>query len=165
MWPNLSERRARRRALARTQANSESKSSPSAPHLDQYFWISADLLSVFEPGGRIGFTNPAWQQVLGWDVDSLSGQQFIDFVHPDDVVKTIAEAEAEWQSPDGLRTGFENRIRASDGSYRWIEWTSRRRDNLIYATGRDVTARNQDVNELAEVIERRAKTPSRDTAF
>jgi len=153
MWPNLSERRARRRALARTQANSESKSSPSAPHLDQYFWISADLLSVFEPGGRIGFTNPAWQQVLGWDVDSLSGQQFIDFVHPDDVVKTIAEAEAEWQSPDGLRTGFENRIRASDGSYRWIEWTSRRRDNLIYATGRDVTARNQDVNELAEVIE------------
>ena len=125
----------------------------SAPELDQYFWNSADLLSVYEPGGRLGFTNPAWQQLLGWDVDAMRGQKFIDLVHPDDVDKTIAEAEAEWKDPEGLRTGFENRIRASDGTYRWIEWTSQRRGDLVYATGRDVTARNQDVVELAEVVE------------
>jgi PAS domain S-box-containing protein len=153
VWPKLSDRRARKRAVARTHATSVSKSGTSAPDLDQYFWNSADLLSVYEPGGRLGFTNPAWQQLLGWDVNAMKGQKFIELVHPDDVAKTIAEAEAEWQSPEGLRAGFENRIRASDGSYRWIEWTSQRRDNLIYATGRDVTARNEDVNELAEVIE------------
>jgi PAS domain S-box-containing protein len=123
------------------------------PDLEQYFWNSADLLSVYEPGGRLGFTNPAWHQLLGWDVDTMRGQNFIELVHPDDVEKTIAEAGAEWRSPDDVRTGFENRIRASDGTYRWIEWTSQRRDNLIYATGRDVTARNEDVSELAEVVE------------
>lgn len=149
----MSDRRARKREFARTQASAVSQNDPSAPDLGQYFWNSADLLSVYEPGGRLGFTNPAWQQLLGWDVDTLRGHKFIELVHPDDVEKTNAEAEAEWQSPDGLRTGFENRIRASDGSYRWIEWTSQRRDNLIYATGRDVTARNEDVNELAAVIE------------
>jgi PAS domain S-box-containing protein len=153
VWPKLSDRRARKREFARTQASAVSQNDPSAPDLGQYFWNSADLLSVYEPGGRLGFTNPAWQQLLGWDVDTLRGHKFIELVHPDDVEKTNAEAEAEWQSPDGLRTGFENRIRASDGSYRWIEWTSQRRDNLIYATGRDVTARNEDVNELAAVIE------------
>ena len=153
MWPKLTDRRARKGAIARTNANEASKNDPSAPDLGQYFWNSADLLSVYEPGGRLGFTNPAWQQLLGWDVDAMRGQKFIELVHPDDVEKTIAESVAEWQSLEDVRTGFENRIRASDGSYRWIEWTSQRRDNLIYATGRDVTARNDDVNELAEVIE------------
>lgn len=124
-----------------------------APDLAQYFWNSADLLSVYEPGGLFGFINPAWQQLLGWDVEELTGRPFIDLVHPDDVAKTLAEAEVEWQGPDGLRSSFESRLRAKDGTYRWIEWTSQRRGNLIYATGRDVTSRIRDVNELAEVVE------------
>jgi PAS domain S-box-containing protein len=153
VWPKLSERRTRKSANTPTVVTPATSNGPSTPDLEQYFWNSADLLSVYEPGGHLGVTNPAWQQLLGWDVDEMRGQSFIELVHPDDVEKTLAEAEAEWRSPDDVRTGFENRIRASDGTYRWIEWTSQRRGNLIYATGRDVTARNEDVKELAEVIE------------
>ncbi len=153
MWPKLSSRRDRDRAAARATTTSGAPGPGSTPDLAQYFWNSADLLSVYGPGGRFGFLNPAWEQLLGWDIDTLMGQTFIDLVHPDDVEKTLVESEAEWIGPDGLRTGFENRIRSSDGTYRWIEWRSQRRGDLIYATGRDVTSRNDDVRELAEVVE------------
>ncbi len=153
MWQKVSERRARKRANASVTANENAEDVPLVPDLAQYFWNSADLLSVYEPGGLVGLTNPAWQQLLGWTADDLRGQRFIELVHPDDVAKTVAEAEAEWRRPAGHRGGFENRIRTRDGSYRWIEWTSQRRGGLIYATGRDVTSRIEAVNELAEVVE------------
>jgi PAS domain S-box-containing protein len=123
------------------------------PDLSEYFRNSVDLLSVFKVGGRFGVTNPSWQTLLGWTPENLRGRAFIEFVHPDDVERTLAESAAEWREESPTRTGFENRLRCRDGSYRWIEWTSQRRGDLIYSTGRDVTARNANTAELAANIE------------
>jgi PAS domain S-box-containing protein len=123
------------------------------PDLSEYFRNSADLLSVYEVGGRFGLTNPSWERVLGWSTEDLADRPFIELVHPDDVERTIAESTAEWGETSLTRSGFENRLRCRDGSYRWIEWSSQRRGNLIYATGRDVTARNANTAELAANVE------------
>ena len=123
------------------------------PDLSEYFRNSVDLLSVFKVGGRFGMTNPSWQTMLGWTPEDLAEKAFIEFVHPDDVAATIAESRAEWTEDTPTRSGFENRLRCRDGSYRWIEWTSQRRGDLIYSTGRDVTARNANTEELAANIE------------
>jgi PAS domain S-box-containing protein len=121
--------------------------------LSEYFRNSVDLLSVFQVGGNFGVTNPSWQTMLGWTPEDLEGKAFIEFVHPDDVASTLAESVAEWKADSPTRAGFENRLRCRDGTYRWIEWTSQRRGDLIYATGRDVTARNANTEELAANIE------------
>ena len=126
---------------------------PFVPELDEYFWNSVDLLSVFSRGGRMGVTNPAWQKVLGWDAESLRNIEFIDLVHPGDIARTEQESEREWNDVETTRIGFENRLRCRDGSYRWIEWTSRRRGDLVYATGRDVTRRHDVLSQLDETIE------------
>ncbi|MGB8196194.1 MAG: PAS domain S-box protein [Acidimicrobiales bacterium] len=126
---------------------------PPNPDLSEYFRNSADLLSVFKVGGKFGVTNPAWEQVLGWTPEDLKGRAFIEFVHPDDVKATVAESVAEWDDASPTRSGFENRLRCRDGSYRWIEWTSQRRGDLIYSTGRDVTIRNTNTAELADYVE------------
>jgi PAS domain S-box-containing protein len=127
--------------------------SHANPDLSEYFRNSVDLLSVYEVGGKIGLTNPAWERVLGWSVDDLAGKQFIEFVHPEDVERTVAENAAEWDESSPTRAGFENRLRCRDGSYRWIEWTSQRRGQLIYSTGRDVTNRNANTAALAANVE------------
>ena len=127
--------------------------SQTNPDLSEYFRNSVDLLSVYEVGGKFGLTNPAWERVLGWSPDDLTGKDFIDFVHPDDVERTIAENVAEWDDSSATRAGFENRLRCRDGSYRWIEWTSQRRGSLIYSTGRDVTNRNASTAALAANVE------------
>ena len=121
--------------------------------LSEYFRNSVDLLSVFKVGGGFGVTNPSWLTMLGWTPEDLAGKDFIEFVHPDDVALTLAESVAEWGEDSPTRSGFENRLRCRDGTYRWIEWTSQRRGDLIYATGRDVTARNANTEELAANVE------------
>jgi PAS domain S-box-containing protein len=121
--------------------------------LSEYFRNSVDLLSVFQVGGNFGVTNPAWQNLLGWSPEDLADRAFVEFVHPDDVERTRAESVAEWGESSTTRSGFENRLRCRDGTYRWIEWTSQRRGDLIYSTGRDVTARNANTAELAANIE------------
>jgi len=121
--------------------------------LSEYFRNSVDLLSVFKVGGGFGVTNPSWLTMLGWTPEDLAGKDFIEFVHPDDVALTLAESVAEWGEDSPTRSGFENRLRCRDGTYRWIEWTSQRRGDLIYATGRDVTARNSNTEELAANVE------------
>jgi len=123
------------------------------PDLSEYFRNSVDLLSVFTIGGRFGVTNPAWQRVLGWSADDLAMRDFMNFVHPDDVERTRVESAAEWSEESTTRAGFENRLLCRDGTYRWIEWTSQRHGELIYATGRDVTTRHANVAELAANVE------------
>ena len=128
------------------------ESQPS-PDLSEYFRNSADLLSVYKIGGKFGLLNPSWQKVLGWSPEELEGRDFIEFVHPDDVERTIAENASEWHEESTTRAGFENRLRCHDGTYRWFEWTSQRRGDLIYATGRNVTERNARLAELATNVE------------
>jgi PAS domain S-box-containing protein len=128
------------------------ESLPS-PDFSEYFRNSADLLSVYKIGGKFGLLNPSWQRVLGWSPEDLEGQDFVDLVHPDDVERTIDENLAEWGDESSTRSGFENRLRCHDGTYRWFEWTSQRRGDLIYATGRDVTRRNAKLAELATNVE------------
>jgi len=123
------------------------------PDLSEYFRNSVDLLSVYKFGGKFGLLNPSWQRVLGWSPEDLEGRDFIDLTHPDDVERTIAENLAEWGDGSSTRSGFENRLRCHDGTYRWFEWTSQRRGDLIYATGRDVTRRNTVMAELAANVE------------
>ena len=127
--------------------------SVPSPDLSEYFRNSVDLLSVYQIGGKFGVLNPSWQRVLGWSPQDLEGHDFIDFVHPDDVKATIDENRAEWSDDSLTRAGFENRLRTRDGTYRWFEWTSQRRGDLIYATGRDVTLRKATFAELAANVE------------
>ena len=113
----------------------------TVPDLDQFFWSSVDLLSVFGSDGALILVNPAWHDVLGWDLNDLQGRPFTDFVHPDDLEATAVEFDLVINGPESIRREFVNRQRCTDGDFRWIEWSSRRNNGLISATGRDVTHR------------------------
>ncbi len=123
------------------------------PDLEQYFWNSVDLLSVFRHDGKIGVTNSAWENLLGWDAESLRGRRFVDLLHPDDVARTNEESDALWSGTDVARAGFQNRLRRRDGTFCWIEWTSRRDGDLIYSSGRDVTLRKEKLAQLDASID------------
>ena len=66
-------------------------------------------------------------------------RQFLDFVHPDDLEPTLKALSALASQQKVIH--FENRYRAKDGTYRWLEWTSAPAGNLIYAVARDFTDR------------------------
>jgi PAS domain S-box-containing protein len=121
--------------------------------LSQFFDLSIDMLCIAGVDGRFRRVNPAWEGVLGWDAQTLVSQPFVDFVHPEDVERTIAETAALARGVDSVH--FENRYRCKDGGYKWLSWKARADIELgvIYAAARDVTARRYSEQQLREAQE------------
>ncbi|HVN07879.1 MAG TPA: CHASE3 domain-containing protein [Patescibacteria group bacterium] len=106
--------------------------------VNQFFEISADLLCVAGNDGYFKRVNPMWEKVLGFPAAELLSKPYFDFIHPEDLQKTRAAAEAA--SSTGVES-FENRYRTRQGGYRWLNWNARpdARRGLVYAAARDVT--------------------------
>jgi diguanylate cyclase (GGDEF)-like protein/PAS domain S-box-containing protein len=106
---------------------------------DRFFNLSLDLLSVIRRDGVFERLNPAWERTLGFRADELIGTSCFDLIHPDDMERTRALGE-RMSLGEGL-TGFENRYRCKDGSYRWLHWSAvpDLENGLIYAVARDIS--------------------------
>ncbi len=107
--------------------------------LDRFFSINLDLLCIADLEGTFVRVNKAWETILGYPAAYLEGKKFLDFVHPEDIQKTL-EAISLLSYQDAVR-GFVNRYLCYDGTYKYIEWYSQPYGNLIYAAARDITAR------------------------
>ncbi len=130
----------------------------TADELERFFELSLDLLCVANLDGYFIRVNPAWTRVLGYDTEELRAKPFMSFVHPDD-------RDGHGQRPRRARPravrvrDFENRYRAKDGSYRWLQWTSVPyvHERAVYAAARDVTERKHAAEQQAESTERLAR--------
>ena len=114
---------------------------------EAFFALSPDLLAIADPRGFLIQVNPSWTEALGWSAQELTSRPFIDYVHPDDVARTLREAESVRQ--DGVAKGFRNRYRDSQGGYRWLEWNTRASSmGLLYCTVRDITVQLQNEERI-----------------
>ena len=116
--------------------------------LEEFFEVSPDMLCIAGFDGYFKRLNPAWASALGWPIQHLLEQPFVNFVHPDDVDATQDVVEQQRAGTNVL--WFENRYRAQDGSYHWMQWIARPHleRHLIYAAARDVTAEKARAEEL-----------------
>lgn len=114
---------------------------------DAYFDLSPDLLVIQGRSDCFERVNDRWTAVLGWTSQELTSRPFLDFVHPDDRARTLAEAQATYRGQP--LKGFRNRYRHKDGDYLWLEWSSRLVGNgRVYCSARDVTAQQQVLERL-----------------
>jgi PAS domain S-box-containing protein len=117
---------------------------------DLVFALTHDLLCVAGFDGFFKRLNPAWERALGFSIAALLSQPFMELVHPDDHAATRAEFER--LAAGQPTTSFANRIRHSDGSYRWLSWTATPvpAEGLLYCSARDETERNAGERALRE---------------
>jgi len=125
--------------------------------LDRFFALSLDMLCIAGFDGYFRRINPAWQRTLGYTDAELYAQPYLDFVHPIDREKTLAEAGKIAGGASALR--FENRYRCRDGTYRWFSWTAvpYADEQLIFAVARDITKRkeaDEQLNQYARALDR-----------
>ncbi len=111
--------------------------------LDRFFVLSLDMLCVAGFDGYFKRVNPTWERILGYTKEELLARPYMDFVHPDD--RTPTTTAADTVSGGGHLLAFENRYRAKDGSYRWLEWAAvpYPSEQRIYAAARDITERKE----------------------
>ncbi len=104
----------------------------------KFFDVSIDLMCIAGTDGYFKRTNPAFVRALGWTEEELTGQPFLDLVHPDDVDATQHEID---KLAKGVPTiSFVNRFRRSDGTFQYLRWNSYpdTETGLLYAIARQM---------------------------
>ncbi len=149
-------------SLQRRMQVAESSAARLSRQIGEFFELSVDMLCIADTNGFFRRLNPAWTKNLGWSPDELMARPYLDFVHPEDHEKTLAEVEV--LSASGRTVSFENRYRRSDGSWRTLLWNAAKSDdeNLIYAIARDVTEQRRVEtmkNEFVSTVSHELRTP------
>jgi PAS domain S-box-containing protein len=106
---------------------------------NRFFTNSIDMLCFLDFNGYFKRLNPAWERTLGFTLEELMSKPFIEFVHPDDRERTLAQNASV--RGGGQALAFENRYLCKDGSYRWFRWNASPDpgQKVIYSVARDVT--------------------------
>lgn len=119
---------------------------------ERFFEINLDLLCQLDFNGYFKRLNPAWERTLGWSRAELMARPFIEFVHPDDRERTLAQNAAVRQGGQAL--GFENRYLCKDGSFRWFLWNAApdAEGRVIYSVARDVTEGKRAAEERERLV-------------
>lgn len=114
-----------------------------------FFDVSLDMLCIRDLQGRVVKVSRSWETTLGWSPEELEGRYLLELLHPDDEPCTrVTVNQAEDLASGGFVSGFINRYRHKNGSYRQLEWQARRYGDKIYAVARDVTGREAARKEL-----------------
>lgn len=116
--------------------------------VSQFWELSAELLCVTDRGGVLRRVNPAWETLLGSSDELLLGHTLPELLHDDDraaAVETLAK----------LRRGrvalqFDGRLRASNGHWRWFQWSVAPDEDgeAFHGVARDVTEQRQTLAEM-----------------
>ncbi|WP_461131876.1 sensor histidine kinase [Spirosoma aerophilum] len=118
----------------------------------QLFVQANDLIAIVSPDGYVKTVNPAFERVLGWRADELTGANLYAWVHPDDQGNSRQILRAVMTGPMELT----HRFRAQDGTYRHLHWVMSPEpgtDNR-FAIIRDVTLQKQQEDALRQAQRR-----------
>jgi PAS domain S-box-containing protein len=143
---DITERVVAEQALQRLNDTLEHQIAERTRERDRLWRNSQDLLAVIDEAGILRATNPAWTDILGWRAEEVVGRVHLDFIHPED------RASSQMALERALRRelpSVECRCLHKDGGWRWIAWVASSEDDLVYASGRHITAEKQAEADLA----------------
>ena len=84
---------------------------------------SVDAIALVDSQGKVLYISPSIQRIAGYTPEELLGRVSLEFVHPDDLEKTVTVLGAIVQQPGASMT-VEYRLLHKDGSWRWMEATA-----------------------------------------
>jgi PAS domain S-box-containing protein len=123
---------------------------------ERFLAVGSDLQIITGGDGCFHWVSPSFEKTLGWPPAEMTACPWSEFIHPEDLQATLAEAT---NLLSGSQTfAFEHRMRHKDGSYRWLLWKAQSypEEQLIYGAAVDITNRKlyeQKIREQADLID------------
>jgi len=130
--------------------------------LNNFFNHSLDLMAITQFNGVPIKISPAFTEVLGYSQEEFLSRPLFDWIHPDDIQKTLDEVKRQKEKGEKVMS-FVNRYQAKDGSYKYLSWKSVPVGDLMYGAARDITKQKVFEKELMNAqqnAEAAAKTKS-----
>ncbi len=140
------ERRRAEQALQNLAESLEQQVEQRTRERDRVWRNTQDLSVVLDHAGTFVAVNPATAKILGWTETDMLGRSVFDFILPEDAAESL---KALQRAATGPLPGFVCRYRCKDGGIRWISWVAAPDRDLIYGSGRDITAEKEAAVALA----------------
>lgn len=108
-------------------------------NFEYFFNETTDLICIANLDGYFLKINPAFSNTLGYSESELITKKFINYVHSEDVEKTLNEMN---NLREGINTiNFSNRYLRKDGSNIWLQWIStiNLKKKIVFAIARDIS--------------------------
>jgi PAS domain S-box-containing protein len=81
---------------------------------------SLDMIALVGPEGTILYASPSTTRIFGYPLEEFVGRNAFELIHPEDLERTHRLLAELLEKPGGSVVA-ECRLRAQDGSWRWIE--------------------------------------------
>jgi PAS domain S-box-containing protein len=127
---------------SRVEVELKSKSE----ELETFFAAAQDLMCISDLQANLVKVNAAWRSILGYEIYELEGFSFMDFVHPDDVAKTVESIE-QLNTKKSI-SSLVIRLMSKNGNFRFFEWSAVPVGGYVFAASRDITERIKQETEL-----------------
>jgi PAS domain S-box-containing protein len=117
---------------------------------ERFLAVASELQLILGSNGYFQWVSPKFESTLGWTAEEMTSRQWTEFVHPDDIVPSVAEETSLFDGNELM--AFENRYRHKDGSYRWFSWNAQpdSEKQVIYAVAIDITERKAEQQKIQE---------------
>lgn len=115
----------------------------SRQRLQTLFDRSLDVICTVDAGGRFVEVSSASQKVWGYTPNELEGRELMDFVHPDDIAKTIQTSQEIIAGH--VTKSFENRYIHKDGTVVPMIWSAvwSKSEQMSFCVARDNSERKE----------------------
>ncbi|WP_435364187.1 PAS domain-containing sensor histidine kinase [Haloarchaeobius sp. DYHT-AS-18] len=80
-----------------------------------------DKIVLLDADGEVTYANEGARRILGFDPETLIGQNAFEYLHPDDTARVRAAFERTIQNENYTETTVEYRHLTKDGSWVWLE--------------------------------------------
>ncbi|MEG5035990.1 ATP-binding protein [Microcoleus sp. AT3-D2] len=120
---------------------------------ERFLAVGSDLQVITGINGYFHWVSPTFERTLGWTPDEMTSRPWTEFVHPDYLRASIAEADSLFAGNETF--SFENRYRHKDGSYSWFLWNAQPypEEQVIYGAAVDITDRVRVENDRKQTEE------------
>jgi PAS domain S-box-containing protein len=117
---------------------------------ERFLAVGSDLQLILGGNGYFHWVSPSVESKLGWTTEEMQSRPWMEFLHPDDIRPSVAEATSSFAGQETM--AFENRYQHKDGSYRWLSWNAQPvpEEQKIYAVAVDITERKAAAQKIQQ---------------
>ena len=123
------------------------------------FNLSMDIICIVGPDGNFKNINPAFTNILEWEISDVLNNPFTKFIHAEDLDHTKIEINKKFEDRGGSDV-IVNRYKTKNGNYKYISWKGNidKETGDLYGIGRDISEQIKKEEEFHLITKVVSKT-------
>lgn len=116
---------------------------------------ASDIIFSLTSDGVFNYVSPNWKEILGHEIKEVQGQNFLAFIHPEDINK-VSGCMLDLNNTDKSRSYCEYRVKHKNGEWRWHvttltpQYNDEKKLNSFIGIAHDISERKKAENAIIE---------------